>query len=122
MVDFVADEIGHIYALADAVVSRSGAGTLAELFALGKPAILIPLVPTGGDEQRRNAQLAKTAGAAQIIEQADLSGQVLCKAVCGLLTDREQRESMARAAKNLARPDAARLLAESVIALADRTG
>ncbi len=122
VVDFVADEIGHIYALADAVVSRSGAGTLAELFALGKPAILIPLVPTGGDEQRRNAQLAKAAGAAQIIEQADLSGQVLCKAVCGLLTDREQRDSMARAAKNLARPDAARLLAESVIALADRTG
>ena len=56
VVDFVADEIGHFYAVADVVVSRSGAGTLAELFALGKPAILIPLVPTGGDEQRRNAQ------------------------------------------------------------------
>ena len=62
VVDFVTDEIGHIYALADAVVSRSGAGTLAELFALGKPAILIPLVPTGGDEQRRNAAACQNSG------------------------------------------------------------
>ena len=122
VVDFVADEIGHIYALADAVVSRSGAGTLAELFALGKPAVLIPLVPTGGDEQRRNAQHAARAGAAMIIEQADLTGETLCKGIRELLSDPVRQKSMACAAKGLARPDAARLLAESVIALANRTG
>lgn len=116
--EFVADEIGHIYALADVVVSRSGAGTLAELFALGKPAVLVPLVPTGGDEQRRNARLAADAGAAVIIEQSDLSGDRLCKAVRDLLADRQRREAMSRAALGLAKPDAASRLAEATLALA----
>lgn len=120
VIDFVAEEIGHIFALADIVVSRSGAGTLAELFAVGKPAVLIPLVPTGGDEQRRNAHYAQQAGAATVIEQAELSGEALCKVVTILLADRGKRESMARAAKRLARLDAARHLAEAAIALANR--
>jgi UDP-N-acetylglucosamine--N-acetylmuramyl-(pentapeptide) pyrophosphoryl-undecaprenol N-acetylglucosamine transferase len=118
VVDFVADEIGHFYALAEVVVSRSGAGTLAELFALGKPAILIPLVPTGGDEQRRNAQHAQNAGAAHIIEQADISGERLCKELRAVLGDGENRQSMSVSAKRLALPDAAKHLAATVIALA----
>ena len=122
VVDFVADEIGHLYALADAVVSRSGAGTLAEIFALGKPAIFIPLVPTGGDEQRRNAQHAARAGAAVIIEQEKLTGDTLCKRARELLADPVRQKAMACAAKGLARTDAALLLAESVIALANRPG
>ena len=118
VVDFVADEIGDIYALADAVVSRSGAGTLAELFALGKPSLLIPLVPTGGDEQRRNAQHAQQAGAAVIIEQADLTGDRLVGAVRELLTNGEMRNAMSRAATGLAKPNAARELAQAAIDLA----
>ena len=121
-VDFVADEIGHFYALTDAVVCRSGAGTLAELFALGKPAILIPLVPTGGDEQRRNARLAQEAGAATIIEQEDLTGERLFKAVQELFASEDGRNAMVSAAKKLARPDAARRLAEAAIALASQAG
>ena len=120
VVDFVGDEIGHFYAMADVVVSRSGAGTLAELFALGKPAILIPLVPTGGDEQRRNAQHAQQAGAATIIAQADLTGESLCKQVSELFAAEARRNAMADAAKELARPDAARRLAEATIALATK--
>lgn len=118
VIDFVADEIGHVYALADLVVGRAGAGTLAELFALGKPALLVPLVPTGGDEQRRNAQHAQHAGAAIVIEQANLTGELLCKVVGGLLADPAQLHTMARAAKSLAQPNAAQRLAEAVIALA----
>lgn len=120
VVDFVADEIGDYYALADVVVSRSGAGTLAELFALGKPAILIPLVPTGGDEQRRNAQHAEQAGAAIIIAQADLTGERLCKRVSELFAAEDRRNAMADAAKKLARPDAARRLAEATLSLATK--
>ncbi len=118
VIDFVTDEIGHVYALADLVVGRAGAGTLAELFALGKPSLLIPLVPTGGDEQRRNAQHAQHAGAAVVIEQDDFSGERLCKAAGELLADPAQLQTMARAAKDLAQPDAAQRLAEAVIALA----
>ncbi len=122
VIDFVGDEIGHIYALADVVVSRSGAGTLAEIFALGKPAVLIPLVPTGGDEQRRNAQHAESAGAATVIEQDGLTGESLCNALRPLLADTEKRATMARAAQELGRVDAARQLADLVIASAKRSG
>lgn len=122
VIDFVGDEIGHIYALADVVVSRSGAGTLAEIFALGKPAVLIPLVPTGGDEQRRNAQHAESAGAATVIEQDGLTGESLRNVLRPLLADTEKRATMARAAQKLGRVDAARLLADLVIASAKRSG
>ena len=121
VIDFIGEEIGHVYALADLVVGRAGAGTLAELFALGKPALLVPLVPTGGDEQRRNAQHAQEAGAAIVIEQADLTGARLCKSVCELLADPAQLQTMARAASDLAQPDAAQRLAKAVIALATRS-
>ena len=97
VIDFVTAEIGHVYALADLVVGRSGAGTLAELFALGKPSLLIPLVPTGGDEQRRNAQNAQNAGAAVVIEQADFTGERLCTVVSELLADPVKLQNMARA-------------------------
>ena len=120
VIDFIGEEIGHVYALADLVVGRAGAGTLAELFALGKPALLVPLVPTGGDEQRRNAQHAQHAGAAVVIEQDDFSGERLCKAVRELLADPAQLRTMARAASDLAQPDAAQRLAEAVIALANQ--
>ena len=50
---FVGPEIGDVFALADVVVSRSGAGTLAEVAALGKAAVFVPLVPTGGDEAEK---------------------------------------------------------------------
>src|SRR3954447_17490772 len=71
---FVGAEIKDVFALADLVVGRAGAGTIAEICVLGKPALYIPLVPTGGDEQTRNAQACAAAGAARIIAQAELSG------------------------------------------------
>src|SRR4029079_10745159 len=61
---FVGAEIRDVFALADLVVGRAGAGTIAEICVLGKPALYIPLVPTGGDEQTRNAQACAPAGAA----------------------------------------------------------
>ena len=71
---FVGDEIGDVYALADVIVGRSGAGTVTEAAALGKPALFIPLVPTGGDEQTRNARRSADAGAAVILPSAELDG------------------------------------------------
>ena len=64
VVPFVGDEIADIFALCDLIVGRSGAGTVTEAAAVGKPALFIPLVPTGGDEQTRNAQRSADAGAA----------------------------------------------------------
>src|SRR5919202_3944423 len=62
--EFVGPELPHVYALAALVIGRAGAGTVTELAALGKPAILIPLPGTGGDEQTKNARLLADVGAA----------------------------------------------------------
>src|SRR5215212_303000 len=115
---FVGAEIKHIFALADLVVGRAGAGTIAEICVLGKPALYIPLVPTGGDEQTRNAKTCAHAGAAAIVPQAELSGARLLAEIQPLLADRARLQAMGQAALTLGRPDAARAVAEALLALA----
>src|SRR5262249_39500445 len=112
---FVGPEINDVFALADLVVGRAGAGTIAEICVLGKPAVYIPLVPTGGDEQTRNAQACAAAGAATIIPQAELSGARLLAELGPLLADRARLDAMGQAALSLGKPDAARAMAEAVL-------
>ena len=95
---FVGSEINHVLALTDLVVGRAGAGTVAELCALGKPALFVPLVPTGGDEQTRNAQQLVDAGAAVIVPQREVSGIHLRDAILPLLADRARLRQMGRKA------------------------
>lgn len=115
---FVGGEIKHVFALADLVVGRAGAGTLAEICVLGKPALYIPLVPTGGDEQTRNARMCAQAGAATLLPQAELSGPRLLAEVQGLLSAPDRLAAMGQAARTLGRPDAARDVAQALLALA----
>lgn len=115
---FVGDEIRHVFALADLVVGRAGAGTIAEICVLGKPALYIPLVPTGGDEQTRNARMCAEAGAAAIIPQAELSGPRLLDGLRTLLADAPRLAAMGRAALTLGKPDAAHDVARALLALA----
>jgi UDP-N-acetylglucosamine--N-acetylmuramyl-(pentapeptide) pyrophosphoryl-undecaprenol N-acetylglucosamine transferase len=115
---FFGEEIKHVFALADLVVSRAGAGTVAELCALGKSAIYIPLVPTGGDEQTRNAQMCQRAGAAVIIKQDEMNGARLLEEVRELLKDETRLHEMSKAAQTLARPNAAQELAQALLELA----
>ncbi len=114
---FVGEEIGDIFALADLVLSRAGAGTVTELCATGKPAVFVPLVPTGGDEQTRNAKRVEEAGGAVIISQSELTGPRLLQEVKKLLADRGKLAEMGQQTRSLARPDAAHNLAEAVISL-----
>jgi UDP-N-acetylglucosamine--N-acetylmuramyl-(pentapeptide) pyrophosphoryl-undecaprenol N-acetylglucosamine transferase len=117
---FFGEEIKHVFALADLVVSRAGAGTVAELCALGKPAIYVPLVPTGGDEQTRNAQMCAHVGAASIIKQDEMNGARLLSELGVLLPDTERLQQMSAAAQTLARPNAAQELAQALLKMARR--
>lgn len=115
---FVGSEIGDVFAASDLLLSRAGAGTITEVCALGKPAVYVPLVPTGGDEQTRNARMCVEAGAATIIPQSELSAERLLQELPPLLNDRARLEAMGKAATSLARPQAAQDLARAVIELA----
>ena len=121
VVPFVGDEIADIFALCDIIVGRSGAGTVTEAAAVGKPALFIPLVPTGGDEQTRNAQRSADAGAAVILPNRGLSGPRLLSDVSALLADPAHLTAMGQAALTLATPNAAFDLADALLALAGRT-
>jgi UDP-N-acetylglucosamine--N-acetylmuramyl-(pentapeptide) pyrophosphoryl-undecaprenol N-acetylglucosamine transferase len=120
LIEFVGAELADVQALADVVVSRSGAGTLAELTALGKPSVLIPLVPTGGNEQQHNAAYLQQAGAARALLAKSPSPADLADALEGLIADPGLRADMAARAAQLGRPQAARDLATVLIDLAAR--
>jgi UDP-N-acetylglucosamine--N-acetylmuramyl-(pentapeptide) pyrophosphoryl-undecaprenol N-acetylglucosamine transferase len=103
---------------ADLVLCRAGATTLAELAAIGRPAILIPLPTATDDHQRRNARALTDAGAAVVIEEADLTADRLVATLAPLAADPDRRQRMAAAMKTFARPDAARCIVARVRELA----
>jgi UDP-N-acetylglucosamine--N-acetylmuramyl-(pentapeptide) pyrophosphoryl-undecaprenol N-acetylglucosamine transferase len=114
----VGDELADVYAAADLVIGRAGAGTIAELAFVGLPAILIPLPGARGDEQAVNARVLGDAGAAIVIEQSNATPERLQMEILELLDDPERRAKMADAARTVARPDAAARLADELLSLA----
>lgn len=99
------DRLAAAMAAADLVVARSG-GSVAELAALGKPAILIPYPYATADHQRKNARWMVGGGAALLVDDAELSGDLLGGLVADLLGDPGRLAAMAAASAALGRPDA----------------
>lgn len=116
-VEFVGAELPGVLALADIVVSRSGAGTLAELTALGKPSVLIPLIPTGGNEQEHNARHLAEHHAACALVGPEATAEALWGHLAELIGDQERRARMAEAARGLGHPRAALELAGQLLRL-----
>jgi len=114
---FIGAELPDVLALADIVISRSGAGTIAELTALGKAAVLIPLATSAGNEQAHNARHLRDAGAAVALLD-DVSPDSLRDAVSPLLTDSGRRNGIAGRARAHGRPDAAERLVDVVLSAA----
>jgi UDP-N-acetylglucosamine--N-acetylmuramyl-(pentapeptide) pyrophosphoryl-undecaprenol N-acetylglucosamine transferase len=102
---------------ADVVVSRAGATTIAELAAVGRAAILVPLPTAADDHQKKNAEVFVRAGAGELIEQKDLTGPLLAERLLAIAGDAPRRQAMAQAARGLARPDAAKTIVDRVLEL-----
>ena len=119
--EFVGPELPDVLALADVVVSRSGAGTLAELTALGKPSVLVPLVPTSGNEQVNNAIWLHRAGAARALLDPKPTAADLAHALTPLLDDPAVRAAVAERAARQGRPQAAHDLAIALVDLVPTT-
>ncbi|MBV8431943.1 MAG: UDP-N-acetylglucosamine--N-acetylmuramyl-(pentapeptide) pyrophosphoryl-undecaprenol N-acetylglucosamine transferase [Solirubrobacterales bacterium] len=107
-------DFGEALLASDLVVARAG-GSIFEIAAYGRPAVLIPYPYATADHQAANARFMEDAGAAIVIPDAELDAPRLAHEVGRLLADRSRLQDMARASAGLARPDAAREIARGVL-------
>ena len=107
-------------AAAHLVVSRSGASTVAELSAIGRPAILVPLPHALDQDQFANAGILQDAGGAIRIEQRDFTPERLAKEITALVQDPSRLSRMAQAARGAGTADAAERLAELILKVAQK--
>jgi UDP-N-acetylglucosamine--N-acetylmuramyl-(pentapeptide) pyrophosphoryl-undecaprenol N-acetylglucosamine transferase len=107
------------FAQAHLVMARSGASTVAELAAAGKPALLVPFAAAADQHQRRNAEVMVDAGAAVMLQESELErpGKLL-ETLAGLLSSPERLIAMGIAARKQAHPRAAERIAEKLVELA----
>lgn len=119
VVSFI-DDMAAEYTRCQLVVCRAGATTLAELTAVGRPAILIPYPHAAADHQTQNARALADKGAAVLLPQAELSPERLACELLNRLRDREGLKRMATEARQLGRRDAAELILEHCRQLAER--
>ena len=110
--EYMGDDFPIALAASDLAVSRAGASVLGEYPASGLPAILVPL-PMAGGHQLANARMLEQAGAAVVIDDADIPGQLLA-AVREILQDADRLAEMRRRAAAAAQPDAARRIAKVI--------
>lgn len=113
---FFPDVAGRL-SMAHLVVSRAGAGTVAELACAGRPALLVPLPHAIDDHQDANARALAEAGAAWILRQPEFTPAALSARLATLLADPATLAATAAAAARLAQPDAAKRLADLVLSL-----
>jgi UDP-N-acetylglucosamine--N-acetylmuramyl-(pentapeptide) pyrophosphoryl-undecaprenol N-acetylglucosamine transferase len=106
--------LGDALAAADLVLARSG-GSIFEVVAAGRAAILAPFPFATADHQTANAEWMRSAGAALVVPDAELTAERLQAEVAAVLGDEARLEQMAAAARGLAKPDAARRIADEVL-------
>lgn len=122
LVAYLNEEMPVALQAADLVVCRSGASTLSELAVLGKPGILVPLPPAiGSSPQEANAAMFARKAAAEVIKNDDLKPDLLVERVKYILASPSVSETMAEAARSLAKPDATQDIVAELLRIAKLT-
>jgi UDP-N-acetylglucosamine--N-acetylmuramyl-(pentapeptide) pyrophosphoryl-undecaprenol N-acetylglucosamine transferase len=111
------DDMAAAYRGAQLVVCRAGASTLAELTALGVPALLIPFPFAADDHQTKNAREIEAAGGARVLVQSETTPERLAQAMTELLADEKTRSAMAAASRSLGKPNAHAEIPDALVAL-----
>ncbi|OGD31727.1 hypothetical protein A3C91_03575 [Candidatus Azambacteria bacterium RIFCSPHIGHO2_02_FULL_52_12] len=114
---FLTEEIKFAYALADVVVSRAGASSIFEIASCGKPSILVPLKGSAQDHQRRNAYEYAKTGSTILIEEDNLTPNLLFSTIASILDSKETADKMASSATPFAVRNSAELIAKEILAL-----
>ena len=109
------DSMAAAYRVADLIVCRAGATTVAEVTACGKPCIFIPYPYAVDDHQRRNAEALLNKEAGFMILDREMSGESLARLVAELIDNPERIAAAGRKARSLARPDAARVIVDEML-------
>jgi UDP-N-acetylglucosamine--N-acetylmuramyl-(pentapeptide) pyrophosphoryl-undecaprenol N-acetylglucosamine transferase len=110
-------DLGDVLAASDLVLARSG-GSIFEVAAAGRPAILVPYPHATADHQRANAAWMARAGAAEVVGDTELSAELLMRMVSELLGDDRRLGAMAGASADIAMPEATKRIADEVLAVA----
>jgi UDP-N-acetylglucosamine--N-acetylmuramyl-(pentapeptide) pyrophosphoryl-undecaprenol N-acetylglucosamine transferase len=112
------DDMPGTFGRADLLVCRSGASTVGEITAAGKPAIFVPFPAAADDHQNVNARALERAGAAVVVEESNLGAAYLVDTIAALIGDARRLQGMSEAARSLAHPKAVEEIAEMVVRLA----
>jgi len=115
--DFIGKELPDVFAAADLIITRAGANTLAEIAAVGKPSIIIPLQNSASDHQRENAFEFSRAGASIVIEQSNLTPNLFLAEIRKILNNPNLSSQMGENARKLAKPNAAKEIGELILKL-----
>jgi UDP-N-acetylglucosamine--N-acetylmuramyl-(pentapeptide) pyrophosphoryl-undecaprenol N-acetylglucosamine transferase len=113
------DDMPAAYGAANLVVTRAGAGTCSELMNIGKPAILVPSPNVAGNHQEKNALSLTREGGAKILNEKDLENEFVNQ-VKDLIFDPAKLEQMSDAMKKIAKPNAARHIAQEILTLTEK--
>ena len=116
------DDMPDTFARADLLVCRSGASTVGEITAAGKPAIFVPFPAAADDHQNVNARALERAGAAVVVEESNLGAAYLVETIATLIGDAQRLQNMSAAARSLAHPRAVEEIADMVAQLASGEG
>jgi UDP-N-acetylglucosamine--N-acetylmuramyl-(pentapeptide) pyrophosphoryl-undecaprenol N-acetylglucosamine transferase len=107
-----------LYGVASLIISRAGSGTIFEIAAAAKPAILIPIPEQVSHDQTSNAFSYAREGAAVVMEQNNLTPNLLVAEIGRIMSDPDLQKRMSEAARAYARPDAAQVIADHIIEIA----
>lgn len=108
-------DMPQVMAAADMIMCRSGASTLAELTALGKPALLVPSPNVTNNHQEKNARVLESAGGARVHLEGEFTAESLYDEVCDMLSDKAALEAMGRAMSDSGVPDATDRIADIIL-------
>ena len=116
VIEFI-DDMSGAYAIADLVIGRAGAGTIAEITALGKPSILVPFPYAAHNHQYENAKILDEEGACALIEDKVATPENIARTLTNLL-DRDKLNVMSSNAKRLGHPEASKKIVDELYKLA----
>jgi len=109
------EKLRDAYSVCDLIISRAGSGSIFEISAIGKPSILIPLQESAQNHQLKNAQSYAKNGACLVLEEKDLISLILLEKLKKLMAEFQELEKMEKSAKEFARPEAGKLIAQYIL-------